>query len=610
MATALRGFTQMTAQSGSVTISWPTGTVVGDLAVLVTRGTSSVASGWIGSAVGNITAWFKTLNALDLASGLTVRGRVTGLQTFYGAASIGQKRHDGITLSVAGAGVLLLGENPPPSNSVPPTSNRVGTSVKADDWVNQLFWLPGTTTGYVRLSGTDDDASYSAWEILPKVGPSAPTLTAPMAGAQVDTDYSVAFGWSPNSTQDQEQVKVRVRPWTVGNTGTWQWVKSDGTWTTTDTAITQEATTLSLNSGLLVAGTLYEWTVATYDSGSWSGYAPVQQLMAVAKPTVSLVSVSSPAESLSPTVSWAAAASVGSLTAWQAAISASAADPGISVWVSGMQGGSATATAAPSTTPWVSGQTLYAYVRVMQSGGLWSAWTRSAGFTVSWTPPSAPSTVIAFNQTVGPLQVAVTGLGILGVQVEWSLDGSVWSPVVDDPLPGATRFVSIPLAPYGIPQTYRARTYGITDGVKLWSDWVVSTPVASTDRRAYLVDDVDQTAYLPVYVSADQPRKQVQGVSVSHGWGSLRARVDRTVPAGEQGQTTLRVNDEASKAAIVAWLTTKQVWWLRWNPERNLAGAYVDAGSTRMVASEAVSSARIAQVAVTPRQVSFSWVQQ
>lgn len=620
MAVAMRASTQMTTQpEQSASLAWPTGSAVGDLAILVVEGDGHPGpvnrSGWVGvTAGGSTAAWYKRVTSGDLTSPVTCKGKLTGLQVYTGAAGIGKSRATtGVMLSVAGAGVLLFSSAPPPQTSVLPSGDHVGSVVIEDDsWAHQIFWLARSATGYVSLSGTDDSTLYYAWEVLPSVGPQAPTLVSPLAGAQVDTAAGVPFSWLPNSSSTQEQCKVRVRPWTSGGTGTWEWVKADGTWTTTDTALTQSAATLTLNAGILTTGTLYEWTVATYDSGVWSGYAPVQQLTPAARPTVTAITVTAPAEDLTPAIAWTRTAGAGSLAAWQCRVCASAdATSDAPLWDSGAQAGTATSTAALATTAWTNGATLYAWVRVMQSGGLWSDWTKDdATFTVSWTAPAAPSTVTAANQASGPLRVTVAGIPTaMGLQVERSTDGSTWSSVVTITAPSATHVLDVPKAAYGVATYYRARTYSLVDSVRLYSTWTASSAVASTDTAAYLIDDTDETTWLAIEPSEDSTRQTVQGVSVSFGHGTSRARVDRSEARGEAGQTRLLVLSDAERAALVAWLTVRPVWWLRWSPERNTT-ATTDATATRMALRGAVSVDRLVQSDIAFRYVSFSWIEQ
>ena len=620
MAVALRQYTQMTYQlSESASIAWPTGTAVGDLAVLLIDGGAKrqpvSASGWVSITNGTgKVAWCKRVTSTDLASPLAVKGLVTALQTFAGASGLGIARATyGLTITQAGGAVLVFGAAPPPATSIDPTGDRLGVAAQGE-WVHQLWWLPRTAAVYTTLSGTDKDVDYYAWEILPLVGPQAPSLASPLAGAQVDAAVAAPFVWLHQSTAsaDQEQCKVRIRQWTSGGTGTWYYVKADGTWTTTETALTQATQTVSLNAGVLTTGTLYEWQVATYDSGYWSVYSAEQQLTPAAKPTVDSITPTSTAGDLSPAIAWTATAGAGSLSAWQVRVCASAdATSDNPLWDSLTQSGTATATVAPSTTAWTNGGTYYAWVRVQQSGGLWSAWTKdNATFAVSWTAPAAPSSVTAANQTSGPLQVTVAGIPTaMGVDLEQSTDGSTWESVVAISAPSATQVIDIPLAAYGVATQYRARTYQVVEDVRLYSSWTTSAAVASTDTAAYLVDDTDRSEWLAVRISDDSSRTTVQGVAVSYGHGATRARVDRSESMGEAGSTRLSVDTDAARTAVVEWLTTKPVWWLRWYPERS-GSTLSDAGSTRMALAGPVSTSRLAQVVITKRHISFQWVEQ
>lgn len=436
MAVALRGYTQGTTQSsGIVSIAWPAGTIAGDLAVLVAQDYSTngpQATGW--TAVGR-GVWYKRVTSTDIAGNLSVKGRTTFLQTFSGADRIGAWRNsEGMTLSKAGAGLFVDGWGPRWVTTIDPGStDRLGNQIRliTDNTPNAVWFRTATTTGWRALQDHDDDCSYVAYEILPTAGPNAPTLIAPASGASVDNATPISLTWQHNSnsgaTQEAAQVQIRA----VGS-GTWSYVKTDGTLTTVATTLTQSAASATINAGVLTNGTAYEWRVATQDFGVMGAFAATRTFTPVIPPVVNSITVTSTAGSLTPTIAWTRTANVGSPEAWQVRVSNAAdATSDTPLWDSGIIAGQAVQTTAPATTDWTNGASLYAWVRVAQTGGLWSPWTKDDNaFTVSWTPPASPATVTATNVADGPIQVAVTGIPVgHSTYLEMSYDGQTWEHV-------------------------------------------------------------------------------------------------------------------------------------------------------------------------------------
>ena len=626
MAVALRGYTQGTTQSdGDASIAWPSGTASGDLALLVSQDYSKsgpkTSTGWTRYGEG---LWAKRVTSSDIAANLECWGRTTFLQTFTGAAGVGKVRWSyGITLTVAGAGLFVDGWGPSRVSTITPgATDRLGSQIRlvTDDTPNAVWFKAATTAVYTALSDHDDDCTYVAYELLPTAGPNAPVLVSPAAGVQVDNSVDLPLEWLHQSTSSLSQTGYKARIRTPPTSGTWNYVKSDGTLTTTETAVTSGTQASSIDAGQLTSGSTYEWQVATTEDGSvWSSYSAAQTVYPVAKPTVTSITPTSPAGDLTPTIAWTMTAGSGSQTAWQVRICPSAdATPDVPLWDSGVTSGTALSTTAPATTAWTSGATLYAWVRVQQTGGLWSAWTKDdATFTVSWTLPTAPSSVSATNPAGGgPVQVTVSGIDAAadGLQVQMSVDGgTTWDDLVSMADPGGTwtsQVVEAPLAPYGNTQVkFRARIWDTNgDLVDLYSAWTTSSAITPTTTLAFLVDDTDRTAYLTVEVDEDDDRTLVQGVSVTYGLGATRPRVDRSEPAGETGQTTLLTWTQADRDAVVAWLSERDVWWLRWSPER--ADSTVAVPATRMALAKPVGWSRVQQVDIQPRTVTFAWVEQ
>ena len=624
MAVSLKTYTQMQIDwGGRLTLAWPGTAAAGDLAVLFCqdgRRRPADTDGWravYGSS--NCTAWSKLITAADLASPLHVRAELAGLLICANASGLGGHRSSpGIRVRSAGSGVLFFGEQDVPATTITPAAGQVGTPVLSPGWgVNQRWYLDAPSSGWRGLSGTDDDAYYQAWEILPIVGPREPTLVSPGASTTLDSSLPVTFSWLHNSTSGQVQAKaqVRVRLWTSGGTGTWYYLNGSGGWSTTATELATSSTTATLNAGTLTANSLYEWTARTQDAGTWSPWAPTSQLTPRAKPTVSDVTVSAPAGSLTPVVSWTATAGYGSAEAWQVRISPAAAGADAPLWDSTVRPGAAATVQAPATAGWTNGASLHAWVRAMQTGGLWSEWVSTAApWAVTWTPPAAPSSVTATDDPSSPLTVTVAGIGagMSGVEVQTSVDtGSTWQHVRSIEFPDPSVAILLPLVEYGVPLAVRARCWRIVDGVRLDSAWTQSAGTAtSTWGGTCLISD-DGSEWLQVMLErgADQDRELVQGVTVSYGLGSPHARVDRTEIMGERGTAIVLALDPADVDAVMAWLTSRDVWWLRWGAERSESGPVVSGGITRMTAAAALTKSRLGP-RHTGRRITFDWVSQ
>ena len=610
MAVALRGSTQMTAQSSSVSVAWPAGTAAGDLAVVVTDGGSTLAQrGWTSYTEG---VFAKMLGSADIAAALLVDDTLAGLQVFSGARGIGSTRYRngsaGLTLSEAGAGLFVHGWSPKWDGDIDPDASRLGNKIDHEHYTNAVWWVAGTATGYLGLSGTDRDASYVSYEILPATVPAAPVVTAPTAGSYVDAASAIGVSWI---AAGQTAVKIKL---TKVSDSSVVYLLADGTVTATETAITTAVLSESINAGVLTAGQAYDVRIATANAAGWGAYSAATRFTPLARPTVNTITVTSPAGDLSPTVAWTMTAGLGSQQGWQVRICAAGdADSTDPLWDSGVRSGSALTVTAPADTPWTDAAWLYAWVRVMD-GAQWSAWTRDdLQFKVDWTEPASP-TAVTLTDTA-PMTITVSGIaaGAAGLQVYVSptpTDPGTLVLVAEVLTPDTSETVVYPLAPYGVTLFAQARVWTESEGVRLYGASRTSAAgVASTDMGAYLVSDADAGDYLAVGIIDDGDQVLAQGVNVSYGMFADFARIDRSKPAGIQGRTVFDAETLADRLALVDWLSSRAVWRLRWNPE--MAGsAYADTPSTRMTLASAVRWSRYVQHVLQGRDVVLDWVEQ
>ena len=620
--------TQFTVQSsGQATITLPSGSAAGHLLLAWCedggrgRNRPQDTTGWTSKAHSFGAVWCKRLTTADITAGsVTLLGEVTGALTVANGAGLGERR-DGhqITRSVPGAAVVVTGFNPPSQPTINPTADRLDSVVDHEDWPHSWWFLAGDgAAGLKGLSGIDNGAAYFAWEILPVVGPNSPTLSTPLAGSETNQAAATALSWVHNSTSGAVQVACKVRIRAYGS-GTWYYVQSAGTLTTTETTLTQAATTATINASVLTATTLYEWGVSTQDEGTWSDWSPSQTFRAVAKPTITDVVVTASVGDLSPLVQATWSMGYGSPAWWQVRItpSASGASDVGTVYDSGvMTYAGLQEVVVPASTEWgTSGATWRAWVRAAQAGGLISDWTQDAStFTISWTAPSTPSAVTVAHGT--PDRVTISNSVMRdGWELEWDPTGAgEWVPYASAVQSGSgSIYVYVPLVPYGQAVHFRARVFTLSEGQRLRSGWrQTSTAHTSTDTHAYLVDPDNLATHLAVRLAGDRDRAPLQGVTVSLGHGADAPRVDSTLVQGYTGLLEVTTRTESELDALVAWLTGKSRWWVRWAPERDAFGAQarVHRASTLMTRAQAPGWDRIGDGPLSNRVTQIRWVSQ
>lgn len=596
MAVGLRGFIQGQKVNRNATFAWPGGWAVGDLVLAHCGGQYSglgpQGSGW--ESCGS-KSWWKVLTTADLAGSLVVVASHVKIQAFTGASRIGRtSSQPSLTVSQAGSGLWVDASRSAPSMAA--STYRLGTEWSdEEDWYEGSYFVPVASAGRASLAVASDTYAWS-YELVPTGVPGAPTLLQPAAGAFADAAGPVGFGWEHQSLSPQTARKVRI---TTGSTD--RWLLADGTVTTTDTAVTTASTTASVNAGQLAAGA-HTWTVATNDGAGFGAYAPARTLTLVAAPAVSSITVTAPAEDLTPSVAWAGTAGYGTLEAHQVLIApAGDADPTVSPrWDSGVR----TGTASPAQVPvreWVNGESLRAWVRVWQTGGVSKLVADDVAFAVTWTPPAAPTVTATLG---APTTVTVSGV-VAGrpITVDMSTDaGATWQTMTTRTAAGTSLTVDAPLA--AGPTMFRARQAVVIDGVPMASAWGVS---ASVDAVAVccLVDDTDRASWLPVRYRSDDTHGIEQDISVSHGHRADGARVDYSPPAGEYGSGVLRTRTVAERQALVAWLLARTVFWLVLPPDDGEPIAPV-----RVSRSSKVEWDRLAQTnLLAHRNLPLSWVE-
>ena len=605
MAVALRGYTQGGKDAdGYVSLAWPAGTVAGDLAVVHCGGSVSnlgpQASGWTAAGY---KVWYKIVTAADIAANLPVKATHHFLQTFTGAVAVGRtSAQSSVQLSVAGAGHFLHGSRSV-ANVAVENSMILGTEYTDNGGDYQAAHFRPATAAGTSVIAVNSGTLVNSYEILPSAGPSAPALVAPSSAAHWDAATACPLSWSHNSNAGLSQSHYKVK---IVYGATTRYLTAAGTLTATETAVSSTATGATIAASQMAAGTTYTWSVATSEDGVlYSSYSSGRTIVVENKPTVGSITPTAAAGDLTPSVAWTATANVGALEAYRVWISPSAhTSPHTGpLYDSGILVGSATSLAIP-VCDWTNGATLYAWVEVWQTGGLSSGPTKDdATFAVTWTPPSA---VTCSAATGSPTVVTVGSITSgNGIQVEMSTDaGATYTLVADIAAPGTSKAVNVALTTYGVSTLFRARQYATVDDTQLYSAWTVAGAITPNDNAAYFIDPTDPSTYLVARIMDDGARELVQGVTTSYGLGASGPRVDFSPTAKLAGSMTCRTITEAEHVALVAWLTARETFIVRWPPASG-----TNLPPTTITRNSPVGYARVVQAAFARRDTSFAWVE-
>lgn len=591
------------ASTGVVTWpAWPAGTAVGDLAVMVAPTPElEVPAGWVSQG-----RWFATrlLSAADVAapppSVVATDGQLpaAGLVVLRGASGVGSVTSQaGATVAPGGAVVALgFGGDGGWSPVLPSSVEILGTVVSpGGSWSTSYgLFAEVSAGGWTSLATTSHSCGYAALPVVPATVPSAPSLVSPAVGTQVGVG-AIALSWLHRSAtggaQDAARVRVRV------DAGPWQWVTAAGG---LDSSVVTLAQTGGSVTVTLTAG-MWEWAVETGEGGWWSPLSPVWPLQVVTPPAVSAdPTVSCPHGDLTPTVSWSATVGVGLVEVAQVAVTAAAAtSPDAPLWVGSIPDPPASVSTGPLDMV-ANGSSCRAWLRVQQSGGIWSPWRSSAAFAVAWTAPAAPELSVT---SLEPVTVDAVGV-IDGIQ--WQANpGSGWADVLEATAPPLVW----PRAPFGVATAYRARTWTVADGVRLVSDWSSPVWATSAETRHWLAAE-DGSVMRPRLRDRSQITR-AQGVTVSYGLpaaaGESRPWVDRTPPAGQSGDVTWAVDSEDDLTALLAWIEKHSVVWLCWPP--TLGPSRVAVAPTRVAWAGPVQWATRGRF-LGRYHVSIPWVEQ
>ncbi|WP_156366595.1 hypothetical protein [Microbacterium sp. No. 7] len=349
-------------------------------------------------------------------------------------------------------------------------------------------------------------------EFLPPVGPRPPVLTAPGAGEEINASAPNDFSWMHQSSRAGG--KQGGWSWRISSSSGWlYWSQAAGALTSSETQNAGAAGTFPLPGGSLDnLGVGRVWQVRTQESidGLWSPWSVERAVTPVTPPILSLT-VASPHGDLSPTITGTPTisrpASVVVASHWQIRDTS-----GAIIWDSGVLAGQGVVHDVPASTPWVNGASVTAWGRVQQTGGAWSAWSSSAPFVVSWTPPPTPAVSAgtrytswveeARNFAVNP------SFGTAGAPV--GVVTNLWS----DPLPngvglanGQARWsqntAGVPVSIDSGWARAQADTSGISDAIIFRaSNWAVNGLPIATNTLYRLSFELERASGLPDAVAS------------------------------------------------------------------------------------------------------------
>lgn len=446
-----------------------------------------------------------------------------------------------------------------------------------------------------------------AVELLPPAGPFAPELVTPEDGVEVTVaaDAPLTVGWRHRpSRSGGSQSGYELRVTRAGVTQYWN--VAGQAWSSSAVINPGSSQQTLLPPSALVLGQAVQWQVRTRETldGQWSPWSPARTFTRVAPPTVTVTGpTGTVTDNLAPLVTWTPTTPRGIQTAYRVEVLSAANVP---LWDSGVIAGSGTSLQLPPTIAWQRLAVHQVRVTVQQSGGSWSLpGTRS--WTMTWTQPAAPS--ITLDTSGAGVGVAVSAGAALVVEVQRSTDGAQFVQFATWTGGGKIRDV---FATYGLPTRYRSRTGTVLDGQRLWSDWVTSDPITSTDHCSYIASAVDPVAtWQQLHIRADGTRRHVRETAVGYGLGDTRPRVSHGPHRGMAGSMEAHTDTAADTDALEALLLSGEVLQVRMPADgRTITDRDLPEIMTVAVAA-APTRNRLAHTAlIKGRAINFEWVEQ
>ena len=630
MTVSLRGTSGWTSGAPS----WPAGTSQGDVAFLLTLmaqssyySTSSMdwmnrPSAWsqrfwktFADNTGRLEAY--TLTVPSSTSGLLVVPEVGAA----GPATIAQLLV--VFTNAAGVGSMVSGTgrvSVPPYGAALITGLELGSAWKTefldtyDPSLTELaassggkvltFWGANNTASTTYKGSTTVDRDVWAFPITPAAAPSKPTITAPAQSAGVPTGEDVPVTFVHNTGVaggSQKAYTLRVRQ----DGGTWYyWNATAGSLTST-TSVTNTSTSGSVTlPTAAITGTSIELIVKTQEAvdNQWSPDSDTRTFTRVAPPSVVVTGPGALTGDFTPTVTWVTTVGTGVQETYRVVFT----DPSDNVLHdSGTLSGTADEYTAPASTAWTSGQTVTATVTVTQTGGAEA--DDSDTFSISWTPPTAPTlTATAASQGV-TVVVSTVADRVLRV---WRRDGSTDTPLGTWETGTDNTLTLVDVFGPQSAVTYVAQVWSDSDGVLLPSTQATSAPVTRTDGDCfYLASGRDPVqTWQAVEIREEGDRTHVRPVSTVWPIGTTFSRTLSGESRGRVGAFTAHATTGVDLDDLVGLLESGEVLLCWFPPEPHSDGTSSGYVLPMAVTSE-VGESRLAQVPYALRILSWSWAE-
>ena len=482
MAITLHGTGSSPGNSYTVTLSVPSGAVVGDLMLafiscemlnqsstiqapagwtkldeVAAQGGSWRLSTWSRVYQSGDTSWswsYSSNGAIPLPSAILAYGGASSVDGHAATNAGGSSTDMSPAVTATSASDVLICAyttsygSTPPTYTVPPgmteevfvaAASAPPALLVCDQHLTQSGPTGDATVTWYGANGAFTSASIT---LLPTAtAPSAPTLTAPAAGATLDVSAGVSLSATYNSTDGAAQNAYALRIKTSGAGSYQYWNAGSGTlqstivWNTISTA-PGASWTVSLPSAAVANGNTYNWSMASQEAQSnlQGVFASDQTFIAQAPPSVVVTGPSGTFSGTAAAAAWTTTpGSPASQTAYRVVLytavqySISGFTPGTSpsTWDSGTVTSSAQSAAIGATL--ANGMSYRVYVQVTETGGETSSWQYSA-FTVSFDSPATPKiTATAGTDSAGcpTVTLVVTGMDNLLSADDASFEGSV-----------------------------------------------------------------------------------------------------------------------------------------------------------------------------------------
>lgn len=285
---------------------------------------------------------------------------------------------------------------------------------------------------------------YSLWVNAPLTvenGPDIPVLS-PNSGDVIDTNAGFTASWTYHHRSGVGMARWAFRRATDGGAYEY-WDEGGSSWSGAEVQNTGATLSKAFAAATWPDGHTYAWSVRVQDTlNAWSPYASDHIITASAPPSAN---VTAPSGSITtttrPTITWSYSdASLRAQDAYQAkvflhsVVVGSGFDPetSASLYDSGIVAGVGVSDGPGIDFP-IGATSMDVYVKVL-AGGQWSAWD-SSNFSISVTPPTAPSLTAVEDTSTNAVTLTATGVSEAGFvsithRHERNMnDGNGWLPV-------------------------------------------------------------------------------------------------------------------------------------------------------------------------------------